>query len=119
MTDEETFLFGVDLFNHQFFWEAHEFWEVVWKRYKGETTYALFIQSLIQFAACCLKRVLESPEGIEKLRRGSLEKLEKVEKKVGPFYKGVDLHEIREGLATVRIDQEFTPPEIRLRLGDK
>ena len=28
--DNEPYLFGVDLYNHGFLWEAHEAWEGIW-----------------------------------------------------------------------------------------
>jgi hypothetical protein len=117
LSDDETFLYGVDLFNHQYYWEAHETWEALWKKYKGDTNEVNFYQSLIQFAACCLKRILDLPEGVEKLKMYAFQKLDRIESKVSPIYHGVDLKKVRSDLANVRMDQEFTPPEIRLRLG--
>lgn len=48
------FIWGVDLYNHGFFWEAHEVWEGRW-RAEGSSTQAAFFQGLIQCAAACLK----------------------------------------------------------------
>jgi hypothetical protein len=50
----EEYLYGVDLYNYTFFWEAHESWEAVWKASNGQA--AVFLQGLIQIAAALLKK---------------------------------------------------------------
>lgn len=40
---------GVALYNTAAFWESHEAWEIVWRRYPDE--WRLFLQGLIQMAA--------------------------------------------------------------------
>ena len=73
----DDWLYGVDLFNRFYFWEAHEAWEGLWAAAGRDTAPALLLQGLIQIAAALLKthmgvvvgaRTL-STEGIEKLRR--------------------------------------------------
>lgn len=50
----EDYLFGVDLHNHGYFWEAHVWWEAVWKATpKGDERD--FVQGLIKAAAGALK----------------------------------------------------------------
>jgi len=51
---ETAFVWGVDLYNHGFYWEAHEVWEGRW-RAEGSGAQAAFLQGLIQCAAACLK----------------------------------------------------------------
>jgi hypothetical protein len=77
--DLDDWLYGVDLFNHFYFWEAHEAWEGLWAAVPRETAPSLMLQGLIQLAAALLKthlrviagaRVL-SAEGLEKLRRAA------------------------------------------------
>jgi hypothetical protein len=73
----EAWLYGVDLFNHFFFWEAHEAWEQLWASTPRGAAPSLLLQGLIQIAAALLKThlgVLDgartlSVEGIAKLRR--------------------------------------------------
>jgi hypothetical protein len=75
----DAWLYGVDLFNRFYFWEAHEAWEGLWAAAERESAPALMLQGLIQIAAALLKthmgvfagaRAL-SAEGLEKLGRAA------------------------------------------------
>ena len=50
------YLYGIDLFNRGYYWEAHEVWEGLWKAAgrRGET--ADFLKGLIQLAVAGLKQ---------------------------------------------------------------
>ena len=47
--------YGIDLFNHGFWWEAHEAWEAVWQASNRQSLIGPFLQGLIQYAAFLLK----------------------------------------------------------------
>ena len=49
------YLYGIDLFNYEYWWEAHEALETVWVAAGRHTGRGLFIQGLIQVAAAHLK----------------------------------------------------------------
>jgi hypothetical protein len=66
----------VDLFNHAYWWEAHEAWEGLWSHAEG--TQRLFLQGLIQLAAALLKHRLQSARGCVRLARGARDKLVEV-----------------------------------------
>ena len=68
-------LFGVDLFNAFFFWEAHESWEGLWAAQARHSAPARLLQGLIQIAAALLKIHLGSLAGAAALSRDGLEKL--------------------------------------------
>lgn len=51
----DEWLYGVDLFNRFYFWEAHEAWEGLWASAERGTPAALALQGLIQVAAALLK----------------------------------------------------------------
>jgi hypothetical protein len=51
----EDFLYGVDLFNGEYFWEAHVYWERLWAIPETDPDLRSFLQALIQTAAACLK----------------------------------------------------------------
>ena len=71
----EDYLYGVDLYNFAYWWEAHEAWEGLW--HQAEDTYRLFLQGLIQVSAAFIKyhtRMLRplrtlSTAGRDKLRQ--------------------------------------------------
>ena len=49
------YLFGIDLFNHGFYWEAHETWEQLWIEFGRSGRDADFIKGLIKLAAAGVK----------------------------------------------------------------
>lgn len=55
---------GLDLFNHGYFWEAHEAWEEPWQGLDRNTAEALHLQGLIRLAAAALKLVMEETAGV-------------------------------------------------------
>ena len=55
---------GLDLFNHGYFWEAHEAWEEPWQGLARDSATALHLQALIRMAAAALKLVMEEPRGV-------------------------------------------------------
>lgn len=63
----EDYLFGVDLFNRAFLWEAHEAWEWVWIAAGKTTEPAGFVQGLIQISAALLRDHLGTPGGARNL----------------------------------------------------
>lgn len=62
----ESFRFGIDLFNHAYFWEAHEAWEVIWKALP-EGPERRLVRGLIQLAAALLKMEVGEAEGARRL----------------------------------------------------
>jgi uncharacterized protein len=93
--ESEPYLFGVDLYNHGFFWEAHEAWESLWHAAKRDRVQALFLQGLIQCAAAWLKIAMEQPDGLARLSKLALEKLDEVARESGGSYMGLDLDAFR------------------------
>jgi uncharacterized protein len=49
------YLVGCDLFNHGYYWEAHESWEAVWKACGTRGPTADFLKGLIKLAAAGVK----------------------------------------------------------------
>lgn len=58
------YLYGIDLFNHGYYWEAHEAWEGLWVACGREGITATFLQALINLAAVGLKARMGSARGI-------------------------------------------------------
>lgn len=50
------YLYGVDLFNYCYWWEAHETWEGIWVAVGRRTAVGQFLQGLIQVSVAHLKR---------------------------------------------------------------
>lgn len=62
----EPYLYGVDLFNQAFFWEAHEAWEEVWHAVGKRTLPGRMVQGMIQVAAALLQRHRGIARGAER-----------------------------------------------------
>ncbi|MDE0554398.1 MAG: DUF309 domain-containing protein [Candidatus Poribacteria bacterium] len=77
--ENEDYLYGIDLYNFAYWWEAHEPWEGF--SHQAEDTYRLFLQGLIQVSASLIKyhsRMLRplrtlSTAGRDKLRQVVIE----------------------------------------------
>lgn len=89
--ENEEYLFGVDLYNHGFLWEAHEAWENLWHPAKHDAEQAGFLQGLIQCTAASLKIPMEQPRGLEKLAEMGTGRLETVAKGGKPYFMGLDV----------------------------
>lgn len=86
----EEYLFGVDLYNQAYWWEAHEAWEDVWHTTDKESDYGNYLQGLIQISAALIKWFLKEPVGMKKLYALGVGRLEKVAAS-NPQFMGVDL----------------------------
>ena len=85
------YLYGVDLYNHGFLWEAHEAWENLWHLAKGDPDQASFLQGLIQCSAASLKVPMGQPNGLAKLAEIGTSRLEAVASRAGARYMGLDV----------------------------
>jgi uncharacterized protein len=88
-----TYLRGLDLFNHGYYWEAHEAWESLWMACgrTGET--ADFLKALIKLAAAGVKHLEEKPQGT----RSHAERAAKLLRQLAashPRFLGLDLGDL-------------------------
>jgi predicted metal-dependent hydrolase len=103
----EDLLYGVDLFNAGYFWEAHAFWERLWALEETESEIRHFLKALLQTAAACLKARQGEIAGARKLlARAGLESLER--RKLG-----IDSHALARD-ARRFVEEEADPPRIVL-----
>jgi hypothetical protein len=89
--ENEEYLFGVDLYNHGYLWEAHEAWENLWHPAKHDAVQAGFLQGLIQCTAASLKVPMEQPLGLQKLAEIGTARLDTVARSAGPRFMGLDV----------------------------
>jgi hypothetical protein len=61
-----SYLWGVDLFNNGFYWEAHEAWETAWIAAGRKGVVADFLKSLIKLAAAGVKVRENRPTGVQR-----------------------------------------------------
>lgn len=62
--ESRAYLVGVDLFNHGFYWEAHEAWEGLWHACGRMGPTADFLRGLIKLAAAGVKMREGRPRGV-------------------------------------------------------
>jgi predicted metal-dependent hydrolase len=62
--DSRAYLHGVDLFNHGYYWEAHEVWEGLWNVAGRSGITADFLKGLIKLAAAGVKVRQGQPRGV-------------------------------------------------------
>ena len=65
----EAYLFGIDLFNLGFYWEAHEQWEAVWHAAGRRGRIADFLKGLIKLAAAGVKAREGRVDGVRRHAR--------------------------------------------------
>ncbi|OAI55215.1 hypothetical protein AYO44_00450 [Planctomycetaceae bacterium SCGC AG-212-F19] len=65
----QAYLYGIDLFNHGCYWEAHEAWEAVWSAVGRHGQVADFLKALIQLAVAGVKHFEGIPQGVTKHAR--------------------------------------------------
>jgi hypothetical protein len=53
--DTDSFRWGIDLFNHGYYWEAHEAWEALWRAAPEANPMRLILKGLILLAATAVK----------------------------------------------------------------
>lgn len=93
----EDYLYGVDLYNFAYWWEAHEAWEGLWHR--AEDTYRLFLQGLIQVSASLIKYHMRMLRPLCTLSTAGRSKLRQVIVESGDMasnYMGINLPEFLE-----------------------
>jgi len=74
----EPYLYAVDLYNFNYWWEAHEEWEKIWKMTERTDRYGQFLQGLIQISAGMIKWWIGNEKGMEKLLRDGTRRLASV-----------------------------------------
>lgn len=94
------YLFGIDLFNHAYHWEAHEEWEAVWHAVGHDSVPGQFLQGLIQVSAALLKHHMGVDRGAASLKRKAFHRLDRIEDawRDGGVYMGIEVDPWRRGV---------------------
>ena len=91
--DSEIYLYAVDLFNHAYYWEAHEAWESLWHAAGHRGTIADFLKGLIKIAAAGVKFREGNSVGVERHSARAQELLQSVSQ---THYCGIELSALME-----------------------
>ena len=90
----ETYRYAADLFNHGFYWEAHEAWESLWHAAGRRGPVATWLKALIKLAAAAVKLREASAAGAQRHARRALELIAELRSPLKPdahLYAGVAL----------------------------
>lgn len=71
--ESRAYLHGIDLFNHGYYWEAHEVWEGLWRAAGRAGSTADFLKGLIKLAAAGVKVRQGQPRGVDSHAVGAAE----------------------------------------------
>jgi len=80
----QPYLWGFDLFNHGFYWEAHETWEAVWHACGRTGAKGDLIKGLIKLAAAGVKAREGLSEGVRRHLLRAAELFQNVEQAIQP-----------------------------------
>lgn len=76
-TRDTGWLRGLDLFDHRYWWEAHEAWEAVWHQVPRSAPYRDLLQGMIQAAAGLLRHHMGAQAAAERLLARGIARLER------------------------------------------
>jgi len=111
--ESELYLYGVDLFNHGYWWEAHAEWEMLWQATGRNDTVGAFLQGLIQVAAALVQHRAGRDEGARKLARKGVARLRRVDGRL----MGVDVAAFVDAVESWI--ESGNPPVIELAINQK
>src|SRR5947208_538299 len=95
--NNKTYLYAIDLFNHGFYWEAHEEWESLWHAAGRSGPIADYLKGLIKLAAAGVKLREGRFAGVKQHAQRSAELLEIAGRaSTQPRIFGLDPDEIRK-----------------------
>jgi uncharacterized protein len=83
-SESGAYRFAVDLFNHGYYWEAHEVWESLWHAAGRRGPMAIWLKALIKLSAAAVKLREGNARGVERHARRTLELLHELEAENSP-----------------------------------
>ncbi len=104
--------YAIDLFNHEYFWEAHEVLEGLWADVDRTSPTGRFLASLIQLSAGLLKESPSLHAGAQRLLARALPGLRSSSR----VFLGVDVEALARDVQEVASGRRTHPPRIRLLL---
>lgn len=103
------YLYGIDLFNFAYWWEAHETLEGLWHLAGRGSIEREFLQGLIQSAAALLNRHRGHERGAQRVKNEAVARLRKVLESEGDIFMGVAVAKLIGQLETHFFHQRADP----------
>lgn len=90
------YLFGIDLFNYGYYWEAHESWEQLWHAAGRSGVTADFLRAMIKFAAAGVKVRQGNSRGIERHASNAIDEFDRIAQRIdGTHFCGFSPEELQ------------------------
>jgi hypothetical protein len=105
------YLYGIDLFNHGFYWEAHEAWEGLWAACGRRGPTATYLQALINLAAAGFKARWGSARGMMANAGTAVRLFKSAASQLGPHsthYMGLDVQALTDYAGTISKPRQRT-----------
>ncbi len=106
----EEYLYGIDLFNHEYWWEAHEALEAVWGAAGRRTNTGLFVQGLIQVAVAHLKKYQGFDDVATRMAQAGLQKM----MPVNQVFLGIEMTRFRALVTAYFLEGNGGPVQVTL-----
>lgn len=108
----EMLLFGIDLFHHGYYWEAHEAWEALWVAAGRKGPVAELLKALIKLAAAGVKMRQGLPEGVRSHAERARQHVAQLQQIHVDEYSGFSLEQLI-GFAHEVVDMADEAPRLR------
>jgi hypothetical protein len=95
------YLYGIDLYNRGYYWEAHEAWETLWHACGRRGLTADFLRALIRLAAAGFKVREGRPNGCLRHAAAAARILDGLAGEVGPRFMGLDPSALADEAAAI------------------
>lgn len=116
--DCRPYLLGIDLWNHGYYWEAHEAWESLWHAAGRRGPHAGFFKGLIQLAVAGVKAREGKGDGLVTHARRAGELFQELIPVEGMVYFGLNLVDLNalagEIERTCPLDKEKPPARVKV-----
>jgi predicted metal-dependent hydrolase len=116
-SDSPDYLYGIDLFNHGYYWEAHEQWEGLWHACGRTGAIADFLKALIKLAAAGVKARERRPAGVTRHARRAAELFQSVAEQAAgstSSFMGLDLRQLARQASELAASPPATAPNTPL-----
>lgn len=103
------YVWGVDLHNHGYPWEAHEAWETLWRVAVAGSPVRTLLQGLIQSAAAVIQARIGHLAGLRTLAARATGQFRHVVHTAGPRFLGMDVARFDQMLGRYAAAQPVIP----------
>ena len=117
--DNATYRYALDLFNHGYYWEAHEAWESLWHAAGRKSATGAFLKGLIKLAAAGVKAREGRAAGVQKHARRAAELFRSAKAEAGDTMFGLQLDQLIASGEAIALKAESAAdksPDARRRL---